>query len=454
MGKRMTKLVAAAAVLAAGCAGQNLSDAVNFRSASIGGLHVYGVSVFSGYSTTAFPFSGISEVRSGLGSLKPDLNYGVSAAFGWQRLRERSSVAVMYSGSYTGMRRYTDLSGANHSLTLSAARVLNRKWTLTLSGAGIDATMAQFLFQPMAYSVAAQLPATFDDLAAAFAVGKFDNAQIASMLTGAPILQSPARSLLLGNRVMSYSARASISYAATPRLTFHGGSFSAGGQTRPGKGQESTGENYLMPRSLGLSGGGGFSYSLSPRTQIGVDAEEQRVVNRYQRAYTTSANASFGRKMSEHWFLRMYGGGAFNKVTDHRYGQPKQRQWVGGGALGFQTWAHTLLASYDRSAMDSYGLAVGSNTSMLGSWNYHRRDASWNLFASGGQQQVRSTGYVGISGWEASTGWSKRLTGHVNLSAQYVYMNSKSSFGSLREHLRVHSVRLSLGWAPQPQERP
>ena len=37
-----------------------------------------------------------------------------------------------------------------------------------------------------------------------------------------------------------------------------------------------------------MSGGMGLSYSLSPRTQVGLNVEESRLINRYQNAYTTN----------------------------------------------------------------------------------------------------------------------------------------------------------------------
>ena len=52
------------AVIAAGIAipqrvpGQSLLDQVNFKSATLGGVRLYGVSVYSGYLSSAYPLSG------------------------------------------------------------------------------------------------------------------------------------------------------------------------------------------------------------------------------------------------------------------------------------------------------------------------------------------------------------------------------------------------------------
>jgi hypothetical protein len=453
-GMRKALVCAALAMgLAAACPAQGLTDELNFRSATVGGVHLYGLSVYTGYSSSAYPLNGPAQLPPGTGLLGDDFTYGATATMGWQRHRDRTSLTMMYTGSYGGMARHSNLNAFGHSASLGMSRALSGKWTVTVNGAAQDATMAQYLFQPMELSLVAQMPATFDDLAAAFSIGQFSNAQIAAMLTGAPVLVSPARSLLLGNRILSYSGQAGLNYAYSSRLSFHVSSFSAGGQNRRNGQEGIPQENYVMPRSMGVSGGGGFSYSLSPRTQIGLDAEEQRIQNRYQGAYTTTGSGSFGRKMGMHWFLRARGGATVTHIVQQAYGTPKTRQMVGGGALGFQTYAHTLLASYDRGATDTYGFAVGTNTTVSGSWNYHRRDSAWNLFASFGQQQMRNNGFADISGWQATAGWSRRTSAHTSFTAQYVYMSSKGEYQGTVNDLAVHSVRLSVGWTPEPNYR-
>src|SRR4029077_17058111 len=129
-----------------------------------------------------------------------------------------------------------------------------------------------------------------------------------------------ARSLLLGDRVLSYSAQASLSYAHSSRLSFHFGSFSAGGQNRPGSQSRMAQQNYVMPRSLGGNAGVGMSYAVSPRTQLGVSLEENRQITRYLSSYSTIASASVGRKMGMHWFLSGHAGGSFTQVTQQVYG--------------------------------------------------------------------------------------------------------------------------------------
>jgi hypothetical protein len=427
--------------------GQSVADQASFRNMSIGGIHLYGASVFGGYSTSAYPVGlGISPV--GVGQLGGDTNFGGSASLGWQYHRQRWNFSMMYSGTYGGMVRYSDTNAFSQSLSLSASRMLSPKWTLAFSGAGSDNTTAEFLYQPSTIGVVSQVPATMDDLAAAFSVGQFSSSQVASTLTGAPQLESPARSLLLGDRVLSYSGQASLNYAHSSRLSFHLSSFSAGGQHRLGRGTV-TESNYVVPRSMGIDAGMGMSYMLSPRTQVGLDISGNRISNPYQGAYVTNASASIGRKMGIHWFLAAHAGGSINQVISQTYGAPKSKNVIGGGSLGFRTYQHTLIGSYERSSMDAYGLAIGTNTTLTAAWNWRRPGSRWNVFTSFGQQQVRNTGYASLSGWQASGGIAQSLNAHMHMSAQYVYLSNSGGYLRNVTNLAVHSVRVSLSWAPE-----
>ena len=273
MRRRFVRLAIGTCMMAGAVGAQSLLDQVNFRSVSVGGFRLYGVSVFGGYSTSAYPLGPGQIAPTGLQDLGGSVNYGASASFGWQHHRKATDFSLLYSVAYSGVTRYSELNAPSQTLSMSVSRQLSPKWTFTLTGAAQDSSQAEFLNQPTGLSVLSQLPATIDDLAAAFSVGQFSNSQIASMFTGANMMESPARSLLLGNRVLSYSANTGLNYAHSSRLSFHFAAFSAGGQSRRGGQDGIPREEYVLPRSLGMTGGMGVSYSLSPRTQLGLNVE-------------------------------------------------------------------------------------------------------------------------------------------------------------------------------------
>src|SRR5215469_15913742 len=79
-------LILTAGILALNCKSQTLADQMSFRTGEVDGAHLYGVSAFTGYSTSAYPVSqGIQPGASGIGG---DTNYGATASMGWQRHRD------------------------------------------------------------------------------------------------------------------------------------------------------------------------------------------------------------------------------------------------------------------------------------------------------------------------------------------------------------------------------
>ena len=434
--------------------GQSLLDEVNFRTSELGGIRLQGISLFGGYSTSAYPQAGLGSVPTPGSALDGDATYGASFSVGWQHHSQRASLSLLYSGSYNGMVRYSGTNGYSQFVSLGASRKFGPKWTLNITGTAQDSELAQFIFQPTGLGVLSQTPGTFDDLAAAFAIGQFSNAQMAAALTGAPVLESPARSLLLGTRVLSYAAQASMNYAYSSRLSFHFASLAAGGQNRLGSQSASGQSNYVMPRSLGANAGLGVSYMLSPRTDLGLGLEENGLTTAYQKGYISNAYISVGRKMGMHWFLRGQAGGSSSHITQQVYGNPKSSQLNGGGSLGFRTYSHTLLATYARSSIDNYGFGAGTNTNVMGSWNWRHPGSRWGLFASYSQQQMRNTGFASLSGWQAAGGISQNINNNMTLVAQYVYLSNTGNYyvGGMNS-LSIQSIRISLNWSPQSVDR-
>jgi hypothetical protein len=428
--------------------GQAAFDSASFQTTPLEGIRVYEVSAFSGYSTSAYPAGSGQIPLQGASSLGGDASYGGSARVGWQHHRQRTDFSLTYTGTYAGMARYSGTNAYNQSLSLSLTRNLSPKWTLSLSGTASDITTVQFLYQPSAVGALAQVPATMDDLAAAFSVGQFSSNQIASALTGAPLLDSPARTLLFGDRILAYSSQVSLNYTRSSRLSFHLAGFTAGGQQRLG-GSTAPEPNYVMPRTIGINGGMGMSYMLSPRTQVGLDFSGDRISNRYQGGYVTTAGASIGRKMSTHWFLSVHGGGSLDHLTSQLYGTPKTTQAIWGGSIGFRTYQHTLVGSYDHTSRDTYGLAIGTTTMLTATWNWHRPGSRWSVFTSYSQQQLRNTGYSSLSGWEATGGVTQNLSSHTRMSVQYAYLSNAGNFLGNISNLAIQSVRVSMSWMPQ-----
>ena len=434
------------AILAPTCRAQEFWDEANFRSFSLGGLRLYGVTVYSSYSTTALPPTRNGELLTLAlqRSVRNDGSYGANWAAGWHHNGAKSSFSLRYMGLYGGRLRYSQLNSFGHMSSFSYSRTLRAKWQVSVGASGDLRTYAQYVFQPTSLGVISQVPASFDDLAAAFSIGQYSGPQAASMLAGTQLMAAPERTLLMGDRVLTYQAQASATYQISSRLSLQFSSFTAGGQSTIG-GQQA----YLIPRTLGANAGVTMGYLLSPRTQFSLGVMETRSGNAYQASYGTSANASLGRKMSEHWFLSFNGGMSYSIITKQTYGSPGSRQVIGGGAIGYRVFASTLVASYNRTANDAYGIATGAVTRYGGSWNWHRPGSSWGIVASVGRSEIQNAGYTSLFGWHATAGFSRSLGSQVSMRAQYVYLNSHGTYLNFSTSRAVHSVRLSLSWGPQ-----
>jgi hypothetical protein len=421
---------------------------------SVGGLdgaHLYEVSIFSGYSSSAYPVG--QYVATSVGALNADVNYGASVVAGWQRHRQKGNLAITYSGSYSGMAHYSNANGYSQWLTLSADRKLAPKWTATLTGNGQDGTLLEVLNQPTGLSVISQAPTDISDLAAALGLGNFSSAQAASMILGAPVVQTPLRSLLLGDKVLNYSGAAGLNYLYSRHLTFHVSGFGSGGQNRSSAYEGLPATNFVLPHSYGAEAGLTWTSSLSPRTDVSLNLNGNRIQSTFQTGYTATATASIGRKMGPHWFARVYGGGTYADIIQQVAGMPQYKQIVGGASMGYKTTSQTFAATYDRSSSDSYASFIGTYSSFSGSWHRHRPSSRFSMFASAGQQQVANTGFESFSGWTANAGCAEQLTNTVSMDIRYVYFRTAGNFEGTASGFSVNSVRLSIKWSPEQANR-
>jgi hypothetical protein len=427
----------------------------NFQTASWEGIHLYGVNAFTSYVSSAFPLTTTNVVTPNANALGYDLNSGVSASAGWQYRRgEKLTVAALYTGSYNRSEKFSSLSSFGHSLRANASWQLTSKWTINLSANGVYQTLAEYLFQPTTLSVIAQSPVSIGNVAAGLGIGQFSSPQAASSVAGALAPSAttpqtnPATGALLGDRIFTYTGQASMSYQATSRLSFNVSGVTAAGQNRLGSSSNSPAQTFHVPQTIGINAGVSMDYSLSPRTSIGVSVDGSRTSNSAQSAYTTMAAASVGRMMGMHWFLQASGGGSHTLLIQQVSGAPKMWEIIGSGTLGYSLASQTFLASYNRSSVESTGFAVGDNSTLMGAWNLHTASRRYSLSVSGGEQQIRNTGFTSLTGWNTSVTWMMHVRDGLLLSAGYVYSNSTGMYLGNQTQISVNSVRVSLGWVP------
>ena len=426
---------------------QGLPDQLNFLNSNTEGFHFYGVSAFYAYSTYDFlprPITTRVDTRS---------QYGAGGTVGWQHFRSKLGASVRYSANYDGTVQQSSLNRVNQALVLNLVRPIGVKWSVSLSFSGRDMSLSQTLFEPTSLGSISQSASSFNDLSAALSVGQFSSPQSAVMAGAAAGDLSPTTSALLGSRVLSYAAHLSANYDISSRLSFQIGSFAVGGQRRSGN-VLGVSNNYIVPNTLGGTASLSMSYALSPRTTLGLGVGQNYTRSRYQQATSTSTSASLGRKMGKNWFLTGNLGGSFNQNLNQSLGSTPQRQMTGGGSIGYRTQTHTFLARYVRSGFDAITAVTGANTNYAGAWSWRRPRSSWGFHASYTRNQTSNTGFSNLYGWQTRGGISHTLSHQMTLLIDTSYLDSHAIFQTVTNTVKVHSVRVSVGWTPGLTRRP
>lgn len=369
----------------------------------------------------------------------------------WSKFTERSSVSLDYTPSYTGYIRNSNLNALNHALSLTARRKLAPRWTLGFSVSGNLSSMEQSIFAPSTQSNVASTPATFQDLASGLLSSKFtNNPQLGTILTSSPLVQSPVANLIYGQRLFTASTQVSLSYSYSPRLswTFSGGA--ARTQYMSGSQPLTAGNAYLLANTTSGNASMGFSYSLSPLTQVGGSATVSRVSSAIFDAYTTTSLATLGRTFGMHWVVQLHGGVAVTNPVRQIYSVTPMRPGPStGGSLAYKTVSHTFLGSYDRTVSDAYGFGATSSSAGAG-WHWRHPGNSWWLDASFGWQQLQGGVLENTSGWQTTAGISRVIGANIVFVAQYVHLDYSGGFLATPIHTTQEAVRVSMEWTPHP----
>ena len=273
-------------------------------------------------------------------------------------------------------------------MAITVNQKLTNAWTLSTGLSASVLNTSQYLFQSTQYSQITATAATPDELAAAVLAGTtYDNPQLASLLTGAPSQEDPARRQIYGDRILNAALQTTATYSRQ-RLTL---AFSAGAsraQTLSTDTPEGVDRAaYRVPNSTSGQASVNIGYSLSPRTQFGVTMAASESVSRFGDSYTPTFSAHIGRRMSMRWMLDLHGGtGLF--ISRRDAGEtPNGPQYLSGGTLGYKTGGHTILFSVDRSISSQLGLGSTTNLSGMAAWNWAMPGRSWKVMAAGGYQR-------------------------------------------------------------------
>jgi hypothetical protein len=416
-----------------------------------GGLQIRSVSVNGVYYSNGLSLD-IGTFQPGLVNATPDLGAGANIVLEWTRFTERSTFSLTYSPSYIGRVRYTSLDALNQAFSLNLSRKLASRWHFGFSAAADISNLGGYLFSPTTLGNVASVPANFEDLTAALLTSKFTgNPQLGVTLTNSPLVESPLRVLVYGQRMLTASAQASLSYSLSPRLavSFKGGADRTQHLSDP---QVPGGTSfYLIPATTLESASIGISYSLSPATQVGGSISTDRVRYGSQNFYTTTSVGTWGRALGRHWLLQLLGGvGVTTFVAPSLNTFPTEPHPIVSGTLIYKTGEHTLMGSYARRTSDEYGFGASTTSSADATWRWGRHGRPWWVESNFGWQQLYGSGVSNISGWRVTAALNQRLTPHLVLRTQYAYLGFGGGLQMAGSHFSQNAVRFEVTWISRP----
>ncbi len=407
------------------------------------GLQIYSTTLGATYMDPIQPV-GIKSIQG----INSDISVDASVTLGWSKRTARSNWSVIYAPSYAARVHYSDLSTLNQSLVLSGNRRLSTKWALNFSGSAMVSSFDQSLFSPTRFGTIPLVPVNFDDLAAAALSGKLTNDQVASLLTGAPLVASPASQLLFGNRMFSSSLQTGLSYSPSARWSAHVSLGGSRAQTLLTKLRPETIQPTLT-KSTSTNVGLDAGYSLNPRTQIGASVNAGRTFSFIQSAYVNSWNLFVGHRIKRLFFQASGGSGVVTPVGPHI--GSKRATYLYSLSSGYRTRSHMLMASYNRSIMDPYGIPstfIDRNVS----WMWNRPGATWWVQSNFSQDRLISFPFRHVDSWMWGAGFGRRLTSELAFTTQYSVgrLGSKSQvYQGVPFQLSEGGVRAALVWTPQ-----
>jgi hypothetical protein len=420
-------------------------------SAARTGFQLLNLSGYGVYYSSSLPSTGY---QLGSAQLLSYFGGGGSAQLGWMRFGDRSSFSFVYTPSFTGRTRYSELNALNHAASFTAITHPAPLWALNFSTNGDYTSVEQFLFSPTVYSSAVAASGEFSDLASAILAGRFSTPQLASIFTSAPTAQSPLRILLYGQRMFTVGGQISASYSHSPRLSF----IFTGNSTRNQQVQENgliNAGHGLLADGTSASGSASFNYSLSPLTQLSGTVTATRSFSSSYEGYSSMSILSVGRTFAGRWLLQARGGIGFSKPLRLYTPGPLSTvaKPVGGGSIGFRALSNTFLASFDRMVSDSYSDTYGTGALTRakagGTWRWFRPGNSWWVEGGGEWEQLQGrTAAYNVSAWRTRVGVGRILRAHISLLTNYVYYYGRTS-GSPYD-AGQSAVRVSVVWTPHP----
>jgi hypothetical protein len=421
----------------------------------IPGLRLESVTFTQGYSSNGIPsLRGVPSVASQLGY---DLDFGASAVFGWRHVGRRRMFSLVYEPSVIRRSQFSEWNSTDHNLQLLSDSRLSPRWDLRLSARGAAQNLEQFFFDPPELRRIQDVPATLEDLSNAVAAGELTDAEVAAILTGAPVVDRPARAVLDAQRVMTLGARAAATYAPSRRLKLKFGMEALRSKTiADAREQDAVSGRIYLPSAASARAEAGFSYDVSPESSVGVEVSRRRTESSLRHANYTNAVANFEKRWGRGWSVGVQGGAGTvegetpgvllgNAVSQ----SAMNSSWIAGGTLGYHGRDHSFAISGTRTTGDNLGIGSQSSVSTAAEWTWARPGAPWGVFVGGNLYKADLLGgRTTLESRQGRAGIVRRAGRYGAVVTEYSYGSVVSPFTGVLSNLSRHRVQVSFVWRP------
>jgi hypothetical protein len=434
----------------------NPFGSANAAASRIPGLRIDRVVLFQGFSTNAYTSRAVN-IPFFNQNLGYDVDLGAMATISWTRARPTSSLFMVYTPSHFRRMRYSDWNSTDHQLSFGANKNY-RRWSIGVNSDNGVRGLPEVLFTPAVTRTVPDAPGNFDDLLQALEGGQqLSSDEIASVLTGAPVIESQPKTRFDQGRVLAASLRTSVSYAATPRLST---GFSVGAShyqtlSRPEVEENVVGLN-SVERATSGSIDGGLDYKLSPELSAGVNSSVRRSFSTFGESTAVNTSGTLNKRLGRRWSVN--GGAGVGTVTTSRAGvvdalASTRSSWIVNGGLQYTGREHSLNVSGSRSLGDSVGIGAQVSYNAGAQWQWARTGTPWGLYSRANWYQLSLDGFGSTHGTYLGAGLMRQLSRETSFQAEYSYQTFQSPFRGVVSNLSGHRLQMSWMWRPAGQPR-
>ena len=415
----------------------SILDELNPIDSNSMGIQLYDVSLAGSY----FTGSATSGIVSGIPLLNPTnsslADLQVSTSLGWRRAHKDTAFSVVYSPSYVKAIYASKFHSFDQQFNVAASTKFGNKWTLASSLQGMMMDFSQVLLSPSLIG-SGELTST-----------NGSGTTSGEIPVSGGVVGSPETSFAYGSRELTAAGSVSLVYAYSTRSTFHL-SF-AGNRTQflsAGANGYSSGIQSLIPKTTTVGGDLGWSYALTPRTDLTFELTSARTVSRFQDAYTPQVLIGLARKLTPHWVVSGSVGGGEVIPNRSTYLTGRTVRDVYNGTLGYKLDSHTFSGAYSRSVSDVYGLGADATESGTGSWAWRKAGGTFSVRAAVGYAHLVGGVFHSGGSWNAQTNISKLVARHFFTSFSYNYVRFPQNLILHSTPLSENGAVVAVSWSP------